>query len=61
MKKKLKVFICIVLVISSMLSFTLSTFAVNESEANNTLATADRIYDDANNYGYISSTSDADW
>lgn len=37
--------------------------AVNyfESEGNNTLATADITYDDYNNYGAITSTSDVDW
>lgn len=33
----------------------------NESEPNNTVATADVTYDDYDNYGTISSTSDVDW
>ena len=32
-----------------------------ESESNNTYSTADRIYDDYDNYGAISTSSDVDW
>ena len=32
-----------------------------ESEPNNTYSTADLTYDDYDNYGYISTTSDVDW
>lgn len=34
---------------------------INESENNNTVAAADKTYDDYDNYGAISSTSDVDW
>ncbi len=40
---------------------TRSSGTINESEANNTMATADITYDDRDNYGYISSTTDEDW
>lgn len=33
----------------------------NESESNNTYSTADRTYDDYDNYGTISATTDVDW
>lgn len=32
-----------------------------ESESNNTMATADRTYDDYDSYGVLSSESDVDW
>lgn len=43
--------------------FTISAFAVdlNETESNNTDSTADVTYNDYNNYGKISSSSDVDW
>lgn len=34
---------------------------MNETEPNNTYTTADRTYDDYDNHGYISTTSDVDW
>ena len=34
---------------------------INESENNNTVSAADKTYDDYDNYGAISSTSDVDW
>ena len=34
---------------------------IYESEPNNTYGTADLTYDDYDNYGYISTTSDVDW
>lgn len=43
--------------------FALPVFAADqyESESNNTVATADVTYNDYNNYGNISSSSDVDW
>lgn len=34
---------------------------VNESESNNTMATADRTYDDYDSFGTLGSSSDVDW
>lgn len=45
----------------SMFVFPASAVDLNETESNNTAATADVTYDDYNNYGKISTTSDVDW
>lgn len=58
---KYKRWISVVTAIMLCLAFSLSSLALNESESNNTASTADVMYDDQNNYGYISSTSDVDW
>lgn len=43
------------------LSATRAAGTIYESETNNTSATANRTYDDYDNYGRISTTSDIDW
>lgn len=40
---------------------SLAAGTLYESESNNTYSTADRTYDDYDNYGALSSTSDVDW
>ncbi len=55
MSRNLKVFTCIMLIISIMSALTMSGVALNETEPNNSYTQAKRIYDDTNNYGYISS------
>ncbi len=49
------------LIISIMSVLTLSGVALNETEPNGEYTQAKRIYDDTNNYGYISSAGDVDW
>lgn len=62
MSRKLKVFTCIMLIISIMSSLTVSSVALNEEEpANNEESTPTRITNDTNNYGYISTSGDEDW
>lgn len=53
--------ICLSLSISAFASDVNAAAIINESESNNTYATADRTYDDYDNYGAISPTSDVDW
>ena len=67
MKHKRIINSCSALLLSVMLScvFALPAYAaagtLNESESNNTYSTADVTYNDYDNYGYISTTSDVDW
>lgn len=63
LKRKSIALLSILAMLISALYFAPAASAVdlNESESNNTCATADVTYDDYNNYGAISSTTDIDW
>lgn len=53
--------ICVIITCIVPMNIFAALGTVNESESNNTLATADQTYNDYNSYGAISSTSDVDW
>lgn len=65
MKKRAKKIISLILATAILCMFTVpasaSSGTVNESESNNSMSTADRTYDDRDNYGAISSAGDEDW
>lgn len=68
MRNRRKTLSCITLFLCVMLGcilFTSPAYAaagtLNESEPNNTYSTADVTYDNYDNYGYISTSSDVDW
>lgn len=62
MKKKYVALIMILFLVLSLSQLPVVAYETNtEVEGNNTVGTANRTYNDYNNYGAISSVSDVDW
>lgn len=62
LKKYISFFLsALIVILFSVISVSSASGTVYESESNNTFGTANRTYDDRDNYGKISSNSDIDW
>ena len=59
-KQKIIAVMAMIVLLLSMFVFPAAAVDNYESESNNTASTADQTYDDYNNYGVISTTSDVD-